>query len=147
MSRRRPTILALPANVRFDQLDFLPTWQELEWERWLRAKAEYEKTWLENAQRELALLACIIERDQRESALEEFHLRRQAFHLEQAAKQEAEDKRQMEAYIAALQKNLDAPRLKAELARLERIALEIKKENARIERAELERRGVIRGRK
>lgn len=147
MSRRRPTILALPAGVKFSDFDFQPTWQEVEWERWLRAKAEYEKTWLEAAQKELAILACIVERDARENALEEFHQRRQRFYREQAEKEAEQDKRQMELYLADLQKQLDAPRLRAELSKLECIGREIKRENARIERTELMRRNVVRGRK
>lgn len=145
MSRRRPSILALPANVRFDQLDFKPTWQEIEWERWLRAKAEFEKTWLEAAQKEVALIACIIDRDARETALEEWQIRYEKFHREQAEKQAEEDRRQMEACIASLQKEMDAPRLKLELARVERAAKDIRKQNAEIERAALARRGLIRG--
>src|SRR5438445_8705003 len=142
MSRRRPTILALPAGVRFDQLDFQPTWQEIEWERWLRAKAEYEKTWLENAQKELAILACIVERDARETALEEWHLRREKFHLEQAAKQDAEDQRQILAYLAAQQKALDAPAYNAMLARVQKAGADIRRQNDEIEMAELKRRDV-----
>jgi len=147
MSRRKPTILALPAGVKFSDLDFKPTWQEIAWERWLRAKAEYEKTWLEAAQKELAILACIVERDARENALEEFHQRRQKFYREQAAKQEAEDHRQIQQCLDDLQKQLDAPRLNAELAKLGRVAKEIKRENARIERVALKARGVLRGTK
>ena len=145
MSRRRPTILALPAGVKFSDLDFKPTWQEIEWERWLRAKAEYEKEWLEAAQKELAILACIIERDARENALEEFHQRRQKFYREQAEKEAERDRQEIDKYLAEQQRILDAPRLNAELAKLARIGREIKRENMRIERAELKRRGVLRG--
>jgi hypothetical protein len=147
MSRRRPTLLALPSGVKFSDLDFKPTWQEIEWERWLRAKAEYEKTWLENAQKELALLACIVERDARENALEEFHQRRQKFYREQAEKEAERDRQEIEKYLTEQQRILDAPIYNALVARVNKAGDQIRKDAAHFERQELLRRGVVRGRR
>lgn len=143
MSRRRkPGILALPSNVKMSDIDFQPTWQEVEWERWQRAKVEYERDIQAESIKELALLAVIIEQDKREQALEEFHLKREKFYLDQ----QAEDARQIAAYMAAMQTALDKPALDKLKARLARVASEIASTDRYIERETLKARGVYRGR-
>jgi hypothetical protein len=142
---RRQRIFVLPPGVNLEDIDWRPNAEDIAHERWLREKAEFERNWLIEAQKKLALIARLVEQDKREQQLEEWHQRRETFYREQAEKQSAEDQRQIARYLTEMQTALDKPALDALKARLERAAREIKSTDAYIEREELKRRGVVRG--
>jgi hypothetical protein len=145
MRRSFPSVLALPSGVKMADIDWLPSKAELEYEKFLREKAEFEKCWLQEATAKLALVACILEQERRDEELEKWHLRHHAFQREQAAKQQERDAAEISKYMAAMQEAFDAPEKNKLLARVQAAGRDIRRQDASIERDELLRRGVVRG--
>jgi hypothetical protein len=91
-------------------------------------------------------IAAAVERDRQNAELEEH---RNAVDRWWAAER-AKDKEAMERLVDAYQNELDAKTVrqdKARLAALDKILQNIQRDNARVEREELARRGVVRGRR
>lgn len=87
----------------------------------------------------MAVVAMEIDQYKRLAALEELHGRKDAW-----SRAEAEENAKLREMY---QKAIDAPRLKAMWERVKAAGEEIKKDAAQIERNELIRRGVLRGRR
>jgi hypothetical protein len=121
-------LLAVPADVRLDDISWNPNWEEAEWNRYLKAKAEYEAQYWADQHQKLAEIALLIEKDKREQEV--------AAHYESIDKWWAEQRaKEQEAWR------------QRELKRLVLIGKEIQRDAARLERKVLEERGVVRGRR
>ena len=127
-ARHQKPLYALPPDVNLSDFDFEPTWQEREWERYLRAKQEYEREWLMASIQRLAAVALEIDAEKR--------------HAELVAEQDRVDA----WWAGEREKELVAWRQR-ELAKLEKIGKEIQRDAVRLERKVLEERGVVRGRR
>jgi hypothetical protein len=108
-----------------------------------RIELEEQRVWLEAQTQRLAQVALEIGETARKLALADAKERQLAWSRDQAGQGADEMKKLMESY----QRQLDAPTYKKLLARVEKAGREIARDNARIERLELLRRGVVRGRR
>jgi len=133
--RRLP--LCLPNGVLHDGISFAPDWTELELERALRRQAEFNREWLAEALKRVALVAVEIDRDKREIALAKEHEAVDAWY----AKERATTAKLLEKY----QEELDRPTLTAQRKRLAAAAKDISRQTCEIERDRLARKGLIRG--
>jgi hypothetical protein len=150
--RNRPTILALPDNVRWEDMDFEPTWEEraLDWHRQQAALAlaevqrmelEEHRLWLVAATQRAVAAGLLIDEDERKIALREEMDRTNKWWADTAEREKA----QTEALMAQYQKILDKGVFEKMKARAAKAGEDIKRDNARIERLELMRRGIVRG--
>jgi hypothetical protein len=131
MPKPLPT-LAVPDNVRLDDISWNPNWAEAEWDKQAAAKAKYEKEWLLESIKRLSAIALEIEEEKRIANL--------------IAEQDRVDV-EIRAWWQAERAREEAAWKAQQLAKLEQIGKEIRRDAAQLERAELERRGVIRGRR
>ena len=139
---KRPAIFVLPFGESLADYDFKPTPAEREYDKHVRMQAQFERDWFETATKELALIAVEIEQENRDAALEEFHLKREAWYREQQEK----DAAAIGKYLGEMQRLLDKPAYDKLMARVEAAGRDIKRQNAEIEKDALKRRGVYRGR-
>ena len=155
--RKRSTRLphlpsTLPADVLHDGFDFSPTWEErkLLWHRQQIALALAEvkritlieqKTWLEAQTRRIALVALEIDEYKRRAALQDEMDRQDKWWADTAEREKAQN----EALMAHFQSVLDQNQFEKMKARAAKAGEDIKRDNARIERLELMRRGIVRG--
>ena len=148
------TLHILPDGLKWSDISWEPTWEEkaLDWNRQQialalaavkRIELEEQRVWLEAQTRRLAQVALEIDETARKLALADAKERELAWFRDQAQQGADEMTKLMECY----QRQLDAPTYKKLLARVEKVGREIARDNARIERLELMRRGVIRGRR
>jgi hypothetical protein len=133
----------VPSDVLHDGIDWEPSWQEIEFDKFHRAKAIYEKDWMIASMQRLAAIGLVIGEEKRISALVAEQDRITKWFEDQNVK-ESEVNKQFEE---RMHNELDGPYLRAQLAKLERAEKEIRSGLAEIERAELERRGVVRGKR
>jgi len=142
----------LPADVLRDGFDFAPTWEErkLDWHRQQIALALAEvrsielleqRAWLEAQTRRLALVAIELDEFKRQAALQEEIDRNKKWWAETVER----ERPQTEALMAQYQKILDKGVFEKMKARAEKAKACMDRDNARIERLELLRRGVVRG--
>ena len=149
MSRR---LHILPDGLKWGDISWEPTWEEraLDWHRHQialalaevkRIELEEQRVWLEAQTRRLAQVAFEIDETARKLALADAKERQLAWFRDQAEQNADEMKKLMESY----QRQLDAPTYNKLIARVEKAGREIARDNARIERLELTRRGIVRG--
>jgi hypothetical protein len=136
-ARKRPPIFCLPPGVVLTDFSFVQSWEEREFDRYYQMKIEYDRQWLANAVQRMALVALEIDETARKIALQEEQDRVDAWH-----KAEAEDNAKL---LTLYQAALDKRTLEAKLKRLDVAAKDIARTDRRIEKAELKRRGVLRG--
>jgi hypothetical protein len=139
---QRP-LYALPGGVNLAEFDFTPTWQELEFDRYHRAKLIYEKEWMLASMKGLAEIGLEIEEQKRRNALADEQEQIYEWFMEQALKESEVNKK----FLARCQDELDGPYLRAQLAKLDKAGKEIRHELAEIEKTEMIRRGVYKGRR
>jgi hypothetical protein len=125
-------LLAVPADVRLDDISWNPNWAEAEWNKQQEAKARYEKEWLIESIKRLSAIALEIEEEKRIAALV---AEQESVDAEIKAWWDAERAREQEAWKTH------------QLAKLAQIAEQMHKDSCQIERAALERRGVVRGKR
>jgi len=151
-NRRRILPSCLPDDILHDGVDFNPTWEEraLDWHRQQMALAlaevkrielEEQRAWLEGQTRRLALVALEIDEYKRRAALHDEMDRQDKWWTDTAEREKA----QTEALMAQYQKILDKGVFEKMKARAEKAKASMDRDNARIERLELLRRGVVRG--
>jgi hypothetical protein len=133
----------LPEGVNLKDFDFQPSHEENEWNKWLLKKAIYEKEWLTASMQRLAAIGLEIENEKRIAALVEEQDKISKWYEDQNLR-EAEVNKQFEE---RMHNELDGPYLRAQLAKLDKAAKEIRSGLLQIERTELERRGVVRGKR
>lgn len=121
-------LLAVPANVDLGDISWNPNKEEMEWNRYLKCKAEYEAQYWADQHQKLAEIAQLIEADKRQQEIVAHYERIDLWWAEQRAKEQ-------EAWR------------QRELRKLEQIGKEIQRDAVRLERKVLEERGVIRGRR
>jgi hypothetical protein len=130
--RPRNLSSCLPNDVIADGIDWDRTWVDLEYERYLTAKAQYQRDWMAEAHQELARIAILVEQDRRELELAAHWDKIDGWWREQRAQvTAAEEKKWKEdalKKLAAVKKSIDST-------------------TCYIERKALEERGVIRGRR
>lgn len=136
-NQRRTLPPCLPGDVLRDGFDFNPSWTERQWDRFFRAKVEYDREWRDRQMRRLAVVSLEIDQAKREAALFEEQEKIDEYH-----RAEAEENAKLREHF---QKALDGPRLKEMLARVEKAGKGIRRDDAYIEREALRRRGVLRG--
>jgi len=150
--RKAGTVLALPSGLKFDDISWEPTWEEkaLDWNRQQLALAlaavkqielEEQRIWLEAAMRRMAAVALEIDEYKRKATLQEEKERHDKWWAETAGREKA----QTEALMAQYQRILDQSVFEKMKARAAKAGEDIKRDNARIERLELMRRGIVRG--
>ena len=140
--RNRPNLLALPAGVNMSDMDFVPSVDEPNWDRWRGAEVEIQRDFMADSTRKLAAIALIIEKEVRERELTEAQDRIDAWWKETAEKELEENKRLMEMF----QLQLDAATYQKLVDRVNEAGRHIKADAAHFEREELKRRGVYKGR-
>jgi hypothetical protein len=126
--RPRNLSSCLPDQVLRDGVSWQPDWAEIEWEKYLVAKATYEAEYWAAQHQKLAEIARLIDQDKREQEIADHYLAVDAWWIEQRAKEQ-------EAWR------------QRELAKLAKIGKEIQRDAVQLERVTLERRGVVRGRR
>ena len=154
MRRRKRRILpsCLPADVLHDDFDFAPTWEEgrLAYHRQqiVLALAEVrridlleQKAWLIAATQRAVAAGLEIDEAARKLALQEEIDRTNKWWADTAER----EKTQTEALMAQYQKILDKGVFEKMKARAEKAKASMDRDNARIERLELLRRGVVHG--
>ncbi len=148
MRRNLHRTLALPANVRADQIAWTPDIDEMNWTRWRAAEQQIrldaiheQREWLAQQTQRLAVIALEIDEGLRKAALQEALDRQDAWWATEAEREKEATARLMDSY----QKQLDAATYSKLLARVTAAAEDIRKTDYRIEKAELLKRGVVRG--
>jgi hypothetical protein len=151
MNRRRPSLLALPAGVKLADFDFEPTKEELKQVRALQTEARRAELNRQAALKRLARLKQSWEekeRGQRKRRIKELEaaiaadkkwIAEQDERERQRMDAEAQTKRVADYYIAEEHRAL--------LIRLSKATAAVNRDIIRTERKELERRGVIRGKR
>lgn len=153
-SRKAGTVLALPSGLKFDDISWEPTWEEkaLDWNRQQLALAlaavkqielEEQRIWLEAATRRMAAVALEIDQYKRKAALQEEVERQDKWWADVAVCEKA----QTEALMAHYQEILDMGVFEKMKARAEKAKASMVRDNARIERLALLKRGVVKGRR
>jgi hypothetical protein len=151
---RRILPACLPDDVFHDGVDFAPTWEEnrlayhrqqiaLALSEVKRIELEEQRAWLEVQTRRIALVALEIDEYKRRAALHDEMDRQDKWWADVAVCEKA----QTEALMAHYQKILDEGVFEKMKARAEKAKASMDRDNARIERLELLRRGVVRGRR
>jgi hypothetical protein len=132
--------LALPADVSIGDTLFAPDWAELEFCRLMLLKAQWDREFLAEQTRRLALVALEIDRGKRELELLALQERQDAWYIE-AAKQTDD--------IAKLIAKYEDPKgtYAAMVARAEAAKKDMERDAARAERTALIARGLVRGRR
>jgi hypothetical protein len=132
--------LALPADVSIADTLWAPDRTEVELERLLRLKAEWDRDWLTAQTQRLAAVAMEVDRDKRELELLALTERQDAWYIE-AAKQTDD--------IAKLIAKYEDPNgtHAAMVARAEAAKKDMQRDRAKAERTALLSRGVVRGRR
>lgn len=149
MSRR---LHILPDGLKWGDISWEPTWEEkaLDWNRQQialalaevkRIELEEQRVWLEAATHRAITAALLIDETARKLAIQE-KIDRTDKWWEDTAERE---KGQTEALMAQYQKILDKGVFEKMKARAAKAGEDIKRDNARIERLELMRRGIVRG--
>ena len=149
MSRR---LHILPDGLKWGDISWEPTWEEkaLDWNRQQIALAlaavkqielEEQRVWLEAAMRHMAAVAQEIDEYKRKAALQEEIHRRDKWWEDTRER----EKQQTAKLMAAYQRQLDGNIFEQMQARAVKAGEDIKRDNARIERLELMRRGIVRG--
>ena len=144
----------LPADVLHDQFDFEPTWEEraLDWNRQQMALAlaevkrielEEQKAWLAAAMQRSVVAGLLIEETDRRLALQAEVDRTDKWFADTAAR----EKKQNEEILAAYQKQLDGGVYQAMVARAKKAKKDMAADAVRLERLELMKKGVLRGRR
>src|SRR5437879_1259424 len=146
MSRRnKPSILALPAGVKFSDVLWEPDETEVLLAKHLkelaRLRAEIQRDWLAEQHQKLARIAEELDNEQRRIDLADHYEKQEAWWRSQA--EQTDD---VGAEMKRLQTELDAATYKRLLERTEKAGRSIVKQNAEIEREALKARGVYRGR-
>jgi hypothetical protein len=149
---RRVLPACLPDDILHDGIDFTPTWEEnrLAYHRQQialalaevkRIELEEQRAWLEGQTRRIALVALEIDEYKRRAALHDEMDRQDKWWADTAEREKA----QTEALMAHFQSVLDQNQFEKMKARAAKAGEDIKRDNARIERLELMRRGMVRG--
>lgn len=106
-----------------------------------RIELEEQNAWLAAQTRRLALVASEIDEYKRKAALQDEMDRRDRWWADVAVCEKAQN----EAVLAHFQSVLDQNKFEKMKARAAKAGEEIRRNNARIERLELMRRGIVRG--
>lgn len=137
--KRRIPLTALPAGIRPSDFFWGPTYEEHQLSllrklkaKWAREDAAIERKHLERMRKRAAELEQSVAKDRE--------------WLARLAERQEEQKRVTDYWLAEQKKQADAEH-KALVARLAKATKEIQKSDARSEREELLRRGVVRGRR
>jgi hypothetical protein len=147
-------LLALPDGVKWGDIGFEPTWEEkaLDWHRQQivlahaeikRLELEEQRAWLEVQTQRLALVALKIDQYKRKAGLQDEMDRQDRWWAEVAVREKAQN----EALMVHFQSVLDKNQFQKMKARAAKAGEDIRRDNARIERLELMRRGTVRGRR
>jgi hypothetical protein len=135
----------LPDDVLHDEILWQPTWEEnqLAWhlKKLALLRAELQRDWIAEQHQKLARIAEEIDHEQRRIDLADHYEKQEAWWRSQA--EQTDD---VGAEMKRLQTELDAATYNRLLERTEKAGRAIVKQNAEIERAELKRRGIYRGR-
>jgi hypothetical protein len=129
----------VPDTVTRDGVSWSPDWSEQAWDRFFTAKAQDDAQWLADALKRVAAVAMEIDRTARELALQAEQDRVDAWFA-----QEAEENAKLRAVF---QKLLDKPEYDKLVERTRKAGLAIRRDTARIEKAALLKRGLVRGRR
>jgi len=147
---KRSRLLALPADVKFSELSFHPDQDELNWLRWRAAEEvikreamEEQRAWLAEQNERLARISEEINEAKRKTWVAEEKAKREAWWAGIERAQEVATAK----LLADYQKMLDAPAMKKLWDRVNKAGREIARDAAKMERQELLRRGVVRGRR
>jgi hypothetical protein len=144
----------LPDDVLHDQFDFEPTWEEraLDWHRQQLALAlaevkrielEEQKAWLTTAMQRMAAVAVAIDEGLRKAALQEEIEKNDKWWADVNAREKEANSKLM----AQFQKQLDGGKYEAMVDRANKAKADMDRDNARLERLTLLKRGVLRGRR
>jgi hypothetical protein len=138
--------MALPHGVSLGDF-YLPTWDEraLEWHgaQIRLIQADLHCRWVQEQNDRLARAADELDAIERKLALAAVREAQEKWWQDEARKGESE----MAALMDMFQKQLDARNYNRMLARVEEARKDIERDGLRIERLELLRRGVVRGRR
>ena len=155
--RRRPTMLALPDGVKWEDQLWEPTWEEkalaYHREQMLLALAAVkrielleQREWLLAATQRVIATALLIDETERKLALREEMDRTDKWWADTVKREQ----KQNEDILAAYQKIMDAPGKKTHdkmVERAKKTGEEIERSKVRLERLTLLSRGVVRGRR
>ncbi len=152
--RNRPIILALPDNVSWGDILWAPDETELELERAMARQQYYntelrrvelaeQRAWLVAATQRTVAAGLLINDEERKLALREEIDRTDRWWADTVKREKA----QTESLMSQYQKILDRGVFEKMKARAEKAKASMDRDNARIERLELLRRGVVRGRR
>jgi hypothetical protein len=144
----------LPDDVLHDQFDFEPTWQEraLDWHRQQMALAlaevnrielEEQQAWLQAATQRMAAVALEIDEGLRKAALQEEIEKNEKWWADLHEREKAAN----EKILAHFQDQLDGGVYAAMVARANKAKADMDRDNARLERLALLKKGVLRGRR
>jgi hypothetical protein len=152
--QRRPNKLPnyIPDDVRHDAVNWEPTWEEraLDWHRQQlelalaevkRIELEEQKAWLTTAMQRSVAAGLLIDETERKLAQQAEMDRAEKWFADTAAR----EKKQNEAIQAAYQKQLDGGKFEAMVERANKAKADMDRDNARLERFTLLKRGVLRG--
>jgi hypothetical protein len=141
MRNRRPPFVpsCVPDDVLHDGVSWRPDWTELQFERAFRIKSEMDREWLVLSLQRAARISQEMDATKRRIAILEEQERVDAWHRK--------DVEENERLRVAYQELLDRPTLAAKKKRLVAASKEIAATDARIEKSELLRRGLVRGRR
>src|SRR5271165_3379945 len=142
----------LPDDVLHDQFDFEPTWEEkaLEWNRQQmqaalaevnRIELEEQREWLARQNERLAMIALEIDETERRQKLNEEMEKRENWWKEVSER----EKEANERILAHFQDQLDGGVHADMVARANKAKADMDRDNARLERLALLKRGVLEG--
>jgi len=136
------SVMCLPLGLDLDEIAWRATREEILIERLRMLKATWDREDLERYRRYAAELALVVEKDR------EYIERANAIECEEAwhRQQLADGASVMQKFLARYQDELDGLRQSELRARLVRAGKEIERDRCRVEKEELTRRGVYRGR-
>lgn len=142
----------LPDGLKWGDISREPTWEEkaLDWHRQQialalaavkRSELQEQRLWLVAATQRAVAAGLLIDETDRKLALQEEMVRTEKWWADTAER----EKSQTEALMAHFQSVLDKNQFAKMKARAAKAGEDIRRDNARIERLELMRRGVVRG--
>lgn len=141
------SMLPLPYDVIHDGVDFAPTWEERQIDYHLaqiaKIRAGIDRRWIEEARERSTKAAAEIDETAKKIALAEARQKQLDWYREQSERGAAEMKRLLEHY----QRELDGGKYEAMVARADAAKKDMDRDNVRLERLALLKRGVVRGRR